>query len=99
VGRTATKYDKVVARELCSVQSRGTKRYSFLDGDSGDTGSAHLLAIKEASSDGLSSFGICFIDTSVGIFHVGFILMLQWYNTYPDLLRLANLSMIGTYHV
>ncbi|ELU18588.1 hypothetical protein CAPTEDRAFT_139957, partial [Capitella teleta] len=68
----ATKYDKVVARELCSVQTKGTKRYSFLDGDSGETSSAHLLAVKEVpSADNCSSFGVCFIDTSVGTFHVG----------------------------
>ena len=40
--------EKVVRREVCSVQSRGTKRSSFLDGECGGSGSNNfLLAISE----------------------------------------------------
>ena len=47
VGRVATKFDKVVRREVCSIQTKGTKRYSFLDGDASDTANAYLLAFCE----------------------------------------------------
>ena len=42
-----TKFDKVVRREICSVQTKGTKRYSFIDGDSSDCTSSFLLAFCE----------------------------------------------------
>ncbi|XP_046358330.1 DNA mismatch repair protein Msh6-like [Haliotis rufescens] len=73
MSRTATKFDKVVKREVCQVTSRGTKTYRHVEGDCSDVDSNYLLAIseKEAGSDGGSMYGVCFIDTSVGIFHLG----------------------------
>ena len=47
VGRLATKNDRVVKREICCIQSKGTKRYSFIDGDATESTSAYLLAICE----------------------------------------------------
>lgn len=47
VGRNCSKVDKVVKREICSVQTKGTKRYSFIDGDVQDSNSSFLLAVCE----------------------------------------------------
>ncbi|XP_067666471.1 DNA mismatch repair protein Msh6-like [Haliotis asinina] len=74
MSRTATKFDKVVKREVCQVTSRGTKTYRHIEGGNcSEVDSNYLLAIceKEAGSDGGSVYGVCFIDTSVGIFHLG----------------------------
>ncbi len=41
------KYDKVVEREVCRITTKGTKVYSFLDGDSVTPQSAYTLSIYE----------------------------------------------------
>ncbi|BFZ11157.1 hypothetical protein BsWGS_14196 [Bradybaena similaris] len=70
--RMATKFDKVVKREICQVSTPGTRTYSHLDGDSSDTTNKYLLALCEkVVQEGTSSFGVCFIDTSIGTFHLG----------------------------
>ncbi|XP_034233656.1 DNA mismatch repair protein Msh6-like [Thrips palmi] len=67
-----TKFDKVVKREICAVTSRGTRVFSAQDGEPVDTGSAnYLLAICEEDIDSQVSYGVCFIDTSIGTFHLG----------------------------
>ena len=43
----ATKFDKVVRREVCSIQTKGTKRFSFIDGSATDGSNSYLLAIAE----------------------------------------------------
>lgn len=70
----STKFDKVVRREICSIQTKGTKRYSFIDGDSTDSSSTYLLAICEkvdGNSGSGQTYGVCFVDTSIGKFYVG----------------------------
>lgn len=47
VGGKCSKTDKVVKREVCSIQTKGTKRLSFIDGDSTDCCSQFLLALCE----------------------------------------------------
>jgi len=47
VGGKCCKTDKVVKREICSIQTKGTKRLSFIDGDSTDCASQFLLALCE----------------------------------------------------
>ncbi|CAH1773939.1 unnamed protein product [Owenia fusiformis] len=73
--RKITKFDKVVKREVCAVTTPGTKTYSFLDGDASNADNAYLMAICEKTQSGLagetSVFGVCFVDTTVGRFHVG----------------------------
>lgn len=73
-----TKFDKVVRREVCRVITRGTQTYSVLDGDPSESQSKYLLSIKErAEGEGgggggqSHTYGVCFVDTSVGRFHVG----------------------------
>jgi hypothetical protein len=45
--KSSSKLDKVVRREICSVQTKGTKRLSFIDGDTCESGSQFLLALCE----------------------------------------------------
>lgn len=44
---SCSKSDKVVRREICSIQTKGTKRYSFIDGDAGSSTNNFLLAVCE----------------------------------------------------
>ncbi|XP_015756770.1 PREDICTED: DNA mismatch repair protein Msh6-like [Acropora digitifera] len=72
---SVSRSDQVVKREICAVITKGTKTYSFLDGDCTDSEAAYLLAISEKGSDdssgGESVYGVCFVDTSIGRFHIG----------------------------
>ncbi|VDO47121.1 unnamed protein product [Haemonchus placei] len=71
--------EKVVRREICRVTTSGTRTYAVIDGcnlyggetDNGETQSKYLFSIKEMVCDQGSTFGICFVDTSVGKFFVG----------------------------
>ncbi|KAM9809995.1 DNA mismatch repair protein Msh6 [Syngnathus typhle] len=71
-----TKFDRVVKREVCRIITRGTQTYSVLDGTPSESQSKFLLSLKEKPEDegkGWCSrtYGVCFVDTSVGLFHVG----------------------------
>ena len=117
----ATKFDKVVRREVCSIQTKGTKRFSFIDGSATDGSNSYLLAIAErvhsvyvaviflcgyyiyhlymyvyittlyfsrtltimlvksmyvcvyqegVETGQCSTYGVCFVDTTIGKFHV-----------------------------
>ena len=47
MGRKTTKFDKVVARELCRISSIGTRMCSVIDSDVMTDGNSFLLAITE----------------------------------------------------
>lgn len=70
-----TKFDRVVKREVCRIITRGTQTYSVLDGAPSETQSKYLLSVKEKSEEDSAGhghiYGVCFVDTSVGHFHVG----------------------------
>lgn len=68
-----TKYDKVVKREVCRIITKGTQTYSVLDGAPSESQSKFLLSLKEKAEEESSRriYGVCFVDTSVGYFHVG----------------------------
>ncbi|TNN50390.1 DNA mismatch repair protein Msh6 [Liparis tanakae] len=71
-----TKFDRVVRREVCRVITRGTQTYSVLDGAPAESQSKFLLSVKEKAEEegrgsGRRAYGVCFVDTSVGRFHVG----------------------------
>jgi len=62
VGGKCSKTDKVVKREICSIQTKGTKRLSFIDGDATDCCSQFLLALCEkvrvtADADCMRTYG------------------------------------------
>ncbi|XP_067380004.1 DNA mismatch repair protein Msh6 isoform X1 [Channa argus] len=70
-----TKFDRVVKREVCRIITRGTQTYSVLDGAPSECQSKFLLSFKEKAEEESSGhcriYGVCFVDTSVGYFHVG----------------------------
>ncbi|XP_042592072.1 LOW QUALITY PROTEIN: DNA mismatch repair protein Msh6-like [Cyprinus carpio] len=70
-----TKFDRVVKREVCRIITRGTQTYSVLDGAPSETLSKYLLSVKEKSEEDSAGhghiYGVCFVDTSVGRFHIG----------------------------
>ncbi|KAL8582855.1 hypothetical protein ACOMHN_042688 [Nucella lapillus] len=66
-----TKFDRVVRREICQVSTQGIRSFSHRDGDVGDAQPSYLLALCEAESPDGVIYGICFVDTSIGTFHVG----------------------------
>uniref|UniRef100_A0A3Q1J9U2 DNA mismatch repair protein n=2 Tax=Anabas testudineus TaxID=64144 RepID=A0A3Q1J9U2_ANATE len=70
-----TKFDRVVRREVCRIITRGTQTYSVLDGAPSECQSKFLLSLKEKAEEESSgrcrTYGVCFVDTSVGYFHVG----------------------------
>ncbi|KAM3606369.1 uncharacterized protein V6R79_014979 [Siganus canaliculatus] len=70
-----TKFDRVVRREVCRIITRGTQTYSVLDGAPSETQSKFLLSLKEKAEDESSgrsrTYGVSFVDTSVGYFHIG----------------------------
>uniref|UniRef100_A0A671YM23 DNA mismatch repair protein n=1 Tax=Sparus aurata TaxID=8175 RepID=A0A671YM23_SPAAU len=70
-----TKFDRVVRREVCRIITRGTQTYSVLDGAPSESQSKFLLSLKEKAEEESSgqcrTYGVCFVDTSVGYFHVG----------------------------
>ncbi|XP_075719314.1 DNA mismatch repair protein Msh6 [Rhinoderma darwinii] len=69
-----TKFDKVVRREICRIITKGTQTYSVLDGSPSESQSKYLLCVKEKMNDPSGqqrTYGVCFVDTSVGKFYVG----------------------------
>lgn len=70
-----TKFDRVVKREVCRIITRGTQTYSVLDGAPSECQSKFLLSLKEKAEEESSgccrTYGVCFVDTSVGYFHLG----------------------------
>ncbi|CAG9534923.1 unnamed protein product [Cercopithifilaria johnstoni] len=69
--------DKVVRREVCNIATSGTRTYGVLDGndeqstvDVMDTTARHLYAIAERGTESVE-YGVCFIDTTIGLFHIG----------------------------
>ncbi|NXV10313.1 MSH6 protein, partial [Cettia cetti] len=71
VGNSA-RCDKVMRREICRIITKGTQTYSVMDCDPSENHSKFLLCVKEkCDSAGTRVYGVCFVDTSVGKFHIG----------------------------
>ena len=62
-----TKFDKVVAREVCQVMTKGTRVNTFLDGHNYEGEPSYLLAVIEKPGP---KFGVAFIDTTIGCFNM-----------------------------
>ncbi|XP_061395434.1 probable DNA mismatch repair protein Msh6 [Musca vetustissima] len=69
----ATKFDKVVQREICQVMNRGTRVFGSQCSITPNYQTSYMLAIVEKphQAGGTSSYGICFIDTSIGDCYLG----------------------------
>ncbi|KAG6448130.1 hypothetical protein O3G_MSEX005327 [Manduca sexta] len=63
--------DKVVRREICQVTLRGTQVCGLQDAGPCEASAAFMMAIAEEDNNGCSSYGVCFVDTSIGLFHLG----------------------------
>lgn len=67
-----TKFDKVVCREVCQVTNRGCQVFGQQVPLTVGHQANYMLAVAERHSAGdAHRFGVCFIDTSLGEFHVG----------------------------
>ncbi|NWZ67614.1 MSH6 protein, partial [Acrocephalus arundinaceus] len=68
----SSRFDKVMRREICRIITKGTQTYSVMDCDPSENHSKFLLCVKEKyDSAGTRVYGVCFVDTSMGKFHVG----------------------------
>uniref|UniRef100_A0AAG5D554 DNA mismatch repair protein n=1 Tax=Anopheles atroparvus TaxID=41427 RepID=A0AAG5D554_ANOAO len=65
--RTTSKYDKVVRREICQVTVKGTEVFGQQVRITANHQPRYMMAIVESGC----RYGVCFIDTSIGQFHVG----------------------------
>ena len=74
--KTSGKKEKVVAREMCSIISKGTRTMchlddlSLLENDNSQSLSV-LMCIKESESNGIPEYGVCCIDTVIGTVTLG----------------------------
>ncbi|EDV19356.1 uncharacterized protein TRIADDRAFT_33687, partial [Trichoplax adhaerens] len=70
-----TKFDKVVNREVCGRITKATRTFSVQNYEDPNSENAFLLAIIERERDDLavghSLLGVCFLDTTIGKFHLG----------------------------
>ncbi|XP_001661901.2 probable DNA mismatch repair protein Msh6 [Aedes aegypti] len=70
--KTNSKYDKVVKREICQVSLKGTEVFGQQVHLTLNHQPKYMLAITERIKGEVGSrYGVCFIDTSLGVFHVG----------------------------
>ena len=60
--------DKVVAREVCQLSTKGTRVNTFLDAHNFEGEPSYLLAICERPGP---EFGVAFVDTTLACFHLG----------------------------
>ena len=65
-----TKFDRVVKREVCQLSTKGTRVNNYLDSETFEGEPRYLLAICESSGSDLT-FGVAFVDTTLGVFHIG----------------------------
>ncbi|XP_050523673.1 DNA mismatch repair protein Msh6 [Daktulosphaira vitifoliae] len=70
--KKTTKFDKVVRREICRITTKGTRTFGVIDGETNDPENSFLIALSEKElSPSSSMYGVCFIDTSIGLFYLG----------------------------
>ncbi|CAH0559312.1 unnamed protein product [Brassicogethes aeneus] len=66
-----SKYDKVVSREICQVSTKATTVLTAQMPESRTSQACYMFAITETIlSNGKSRFGVCFVDTTIGIFRL-----------------------------
>lgn len=72
VKKQSGKKDKVVRREICQVSSKATCIYNQQITTPLSPAANYLMAVTEKrESSGRCRYGVVFVDTSIGIFHVG----------------------------
>nr|XP_002126574.3 DNA mismatch repair protein Msh6 [Ciona intestinalis]XP_018666811.1 DNA mismatch repair protein Msh6 [Ciona intestinalis] len=77
-GKSLPKHEKTLRREICRVTTKGTQVHNMWQGGSKHHESDFLLSISErvvnrneSSGSVCREFGVCFVDTTVGVFHLG----------------------------
>jgi len=65
----STKFDRVVAREVCQLSTKGTRVNNFLDSSNFEGEPRYLLALYESNAE--QAYGVAFVDTTIGVFHIG----------------------------
>lgn len=69
---SSTKFDKVVRREICQITNRGVRVPTVQDAQLATPYSNYLLSLVEKiGSTKLSTYGVCFVDTTTGVFNLG----------------------------
>ncbi|KAL1490516.1 hypothetical protein ABEB36_013196 [Hypothenemus hampei] len=69
--RKVTKYDKVVAREICQVTTKASCVYGAQMPEARSEVGTYLYAFAaRVNPDNTSRMGVCFIETSIGKFHL-----------------------------
>lgn len=67
-----TRFDKVVNREICQIGTKGTRVLTDQSNEAPTPNSNFLMSvIEKPNPDGkTSSFGVCFVDTTIGDFYL-----------------------------
>lgn len=68
---TTSKYDKVVRREVCQVTNKGTQVFGQQVEMTFKHQANFMLSITETFINNCRTYGICYIDTSIGQFYLG----------------------------
>ncbi|XP_053954107.1 probable DNA mismatch repair protein Msh6 [Anastrepha ludens] len=67
----ATKFDKVVRREICQISNRGTQVFGTQCQITPHHQPNYMLAVVEKNESSCSKYGVCYVDTSIGDFYIG----------------------------
>lgn len=65
-----TKFDKVVNREICQISSKGACIYGAQLQKPKQDMPSYMMSIAEKEMEGSTRYGVCFVDTSIGTFHI-----------------------------
>lgn len=69
-----TKFDKVVKREICQISNKGSQIFDGQRQMLEDHEPNYMMSIVESVNEddpSTSSYGVCFVDTSIGDFYIG----------------------------
>lgn len=69
--RGGEKHTKVVKREICQITTKATRVHGLQNVELSEPWPCYLLAISEYRTNDEIEFGVCFVDTSIGTFHLG----------------------------
>lgn len=69
--KNATKFDRVVKREICQITNKGTQVFGQQVNLTLKHEANYMMAVVEKSTNKGSRYGICYADTSIGDFYVG----------------------------
>ncbi|XP_061379726.1 probable DNA mismatch repair protein Msh6 isoform X1 [Danaus plexippus] len=68
---TNSKFDKVVSREVCQIGVRGVQTGGLAEPLPSSARAEYLFGIAEEEYNGVSKYGVCFVDTTTGQVYIG----------------------------